>query len=120
LIDDDIDDCDIFCEAIKDVSDSECKFINKPAEALNYLKRSKELPTCIFLDLNIPPTTGFNILKALKQDGNLASIPVIMYSTSAAQHEIEKSTELGAHTFIKKSTCYSDLVKSLKSVQHIF
>lgn len=57
-------------------------------EALAYLK-SGNRPDVVLLDLNIPGKSGFEILTAIKAEKSLASIPVIMLSSSEAEHDIQ-------------------------------
>lgn len=62
----------------------------------------RALPQLILLDLNMPRKTGLEALQELKADTRLCRIPVIIFSTSKAQKEIDKAYELGASCFVSK------------------
>ncbi|WP_207493848.1 response regulator [Aridibaculum aurantiacum] len=61
-----------------------------------------QLPQLILLDLNMPRKTGLEALRELKADTQLCRIPVIIFSTSKAQRDIDKAYELGASCFVNK------------------
>lgn len=118
IIDDDVEDQEIFMEAIHEVDESiECRSSTSGEDALRELeKESASLPDLIFLDLNMPKLNGKQVLKEIKQSGVLRPIPVIMYSTSFAPHDIEEVTRLGAAFHLLKPSRFDDLCKSLKIV----
>jgi CheY-like chemotaxis protein len=117
LIDDDKDDCDIFCDAASQVSDCKCHCIHDPKEALSILNKTRALPDCIFLDINMPVVDGFDVLRHLKSDPKLSKIPVVMYSTTPNPQEAERSLRLGADRFMRKTSDYKKLILSLQKIK---
>lgn len=117
LIDDDKDDCDIFCEAATQVSECKCQCVHSGVDALSILNKAAKLPVCIFLDINLPVMNGFTVLSQIKSTPRLAKIPVIMYSTTPNPKEAEKCIDLGADRFLKKTSDYRKLIASLKEVK---
>lgn len=117
LIDDDKDDCDIFCEAATQVSECKCHCVHNAVDALSMLDKTQKLPICIFLDINMPVMNGFTVLMHIKSNPKLANIPVIMYSTTRNEKEAEKCMDLGAHRFLRKTSDYRKLVNSLRDVK---
>jgi CheY-like chemotaxis protein len=63
---------------------------------------AKNLPHLILLDLNMPRKGGFEALEEIKSSETLRKIPVVIFSTSNAQKDIEKAYDLGASCFISK------------------
>lgn len=63
---------------------------------------TRNLPQLILLDLNMPRKSGFEALEEIKKDEIFRKIPVVIFSTSKAQKDIEKAYELGASCFISK------------------
>jgi CheY-like chemotaxis protein len=117
LIDDDKDDCDIFCEAANEIVECSCHCVHDSQEALRVLFRTSKLPDCIFLDINMPALDGFTVLQRIKSNPKLSKIPVVMYSTTPNPLEAEKSLQLGAHRFIRKTANFRKLVDSLRQVK---
>ncbi|GAB2964815.1 response regulator [Hymenobacter coalescens] len=85
-------------------------------QALEYLqgygKRPgwpQQLPAFVLLDLNLPGTDGRVVLGALKQDPQLRSIPVIIFSTSTNSRDIEECYRLGANSYLTKPIEYATL-----------
>ncbi|MGG6270458.1 response regulator [Leptolyngbya sp. AN03gr2] len=64
--------------------------------------RNAPRPSLILLDVNLPGTDGKEVLKQLKQDAGLRSIPTIALSGSTDPKEIETLYHLGANSYILK------------------
>lgn len=111
LVEDNDDDAELTLMAFK-----KHNFINPivrmrdGAEALDYLfcrgefisRDIKDKPKIILLDLKLPKVSGFEVLKAVKNDDFLKSIPVIVMTSSQEEKDIVKSYELGVNSFITK------------------
>jgi CheY-like chemotaxis protein len=117
LIDDDKDDCDIFCDAANQVTDCKCHCVHNAVEALSILDKTNKLPACIFIDINMPVMDGFSTLTHIKANPKLSKIPIVMYSTTPNPYEAEKSLHMGADRFIRKTSDYKGLVKRLKEIK---
>ena len=85
-------------------------------QALEYLQGygtssqlPSDLPAIILLDLNMPGTDGRTVLKTLKQDPQLFKIPVIIFTTSSNNEDIEECYRLGANSYVTKPINYSAL-----------
>jgi CheY-like chemotaxis protein len=115
-VDDDNEDIEIFCEAVRDIDQSILCLVAKSAEeALQILHSEIELPSYIFLDINMPKIDGNMCLREIKKDSRLRKIPVIMYSTFSRRSDIEVYKKLEAD-FLVKQNSYRDLVRELKKV----
>ena len=117
LVDDDLDDQEIFKSALGEISASiTCLTANTGDDALQKLQGNTEYPDLIFLDMNMPGMTGVDTLKALKTDKALQHIPVIMYSTTAIPQHVNETAALGALQFITKPTNFTELCELLKMI----
>lgn len=115
-VDDDEEDIEIFCEAVRDIDSSIVCLVAKSAdEALQILNSEIELPEFIFLDINMPRVDGNACLKEIKKDQRLRKIPVIMYSTHSKKDDIEAYKSLNAGFLVKQNSYYK-LVAELKRV----
>jgi len=73
-------------------------------------------PDLILLDINMPGKNGFEALAEIKADPNLASIPVVILSTSKRQEDRIKAEALKADLFIVKPLSFDVWVDAIKAV----
>lgn len=118
LIDDDLDDRELFCEAMEEVSpDIICYTAANCRTALTQITNKEiAIPDIIFLDINMPIMNGWQCLSMLKEQELYKNIPVIMYSTSSHLEDVEKAEQLGALCFFTKPRDFKTLKKSLEIV----
>lgn len=111
LVDDDADDRKLFFEAAKEVDDTiTCIPASSGEEALLYLRdQANPLPDYIFLDLRMPGLSGEECLLEIKKEARLASIPVIVYTTSRDVGESVRLKKLGAAHFMSKPVSPDDV-----------
>ena len=127
LADDDEDDRFLTREAIVEshfASDFKC--VCDGEEALQYLQKtgvyegaSEETaprPDLILLDLNMPRKDGREVLREMKNDASLRSIPVVMLTTSKAEEDILRTYDLGVNSFITKPVSFEGLVEVMKTL----
>jgi CheY-like chemotaxis protein len=112
-VDDDSEDFEFFSDAIREVDSSIVLLkATNGHEALHVLSNNMLLPDYIFLDINMPMMDGRACLQAIKLDIKLRDIPVVMYSTTSNNSEIQQYKAMGA-SFLMKPDRFSNLVKSL-------
>ncbi|MBD2163370.1 response regulator [Calothrix membranacea FACHB-236] len=66
-------------------------------------------PGMILLDLNLPGTDGREVLHRIKQDGNLKTIPVVVFTTSNNPKDIEDCYKYGVNSYIVKPINFAKL-----------
>jgi CheY-like chemotaxis protein len=118
LVDDDLDDTGLFCEALYEIDPYIICYVDHNArQALDKLKRDEYLlPDIIFIDINMPGMNGWQCLEELKKDQRFTNIPVIMYSTSSYSGDADKAIAMGALCFFTKPSEYNLLKKILKTI----
>ncbi len=117
LVDDDVDDHEIFMAALENISsDVDLKTAENGLKALQLLRQKAVTPELIFLDINMPLMNGFQFLSELKKQDGLKDIPVIMYSTTSAPEAIEQAKQTGAIDFISKPENFSELELVLQRI----
>jgi len=113
-----VDDDPVFVEVTKTVLESKYRVVTASDGDEGLLKARKEKPDLILLDIIMPTKDGFHVCKQLKEDSNLAKIPVIML-TSFAQHRGETNIpvsagfELEAEGYIDKPVSPDALLKQV-------
>jgi len=79
-------------------------------EALDFLhargpyagRNYADLPKVVFLDLKLPKITGLEVLKEMKGDVRLRSIPVVVMTSSREQRDVVEGYRLGVNSYIQK------------------
>jgi len=94
---------------------NELAVLSDGATAVQYLdavdSSAVTCPQLVILDLNLPKTTGREVLKRIRQSPRCAKIPVVILSSSGAQKDRDDAHTLGATHYIKKP---SDLKEFLE------
>lgn len=129
IADDDEDDRFLLKTAFEE-SDAqpELAFVRNGVEVMGYLEQQAiqpaggppNFPALIFLDLNMPRKNGWETLQEIKNNRQYACIPVVILSTSNAEHDIVKAYAAGANCYIVKPMSFESLLKIVKSVNHFW
>ena len=116
-IDDDEEDLEFFnAAALKVPSVLNMHTYMRSNEFLNAIENVDVTKTIVFLDINMPEKSGFDILKILRSNDKLKSLPIIMYSTSKEQKVIDISKEFGADYYAVKPASYLSIEELIKHV----
>jgi len=70
-------------------------------EGITQIKEKK--PDLVLLDLILPGIDGFEVLSRMKEDANLAKIPVVILSNLGQKEEVERGLKLGAIDYMIKA-----------------
>ena len=92
-------------------------------EALDYLYRRKAFehrppgnPVVILLDLKMPRMDGMQVLKQIKADNDLRTIPVVVLTSSRESQDLEVCYRLGVNAYVVKPVKFADFVEAVKEV----
>lgn len=123
LIEDDLGDQKLIKLSLKKQSlANKLTIIDNCEEALEYLNAKVaegyggDIPALVLLDLNLPGMNGKELLKIIKNDSNLKSIPVIILTTSNAERDILESYQLHANGYVKKPVKFQDLIDVINEI----
>ena len=92
-------------------------------EAIDFLKKQGKYkdaptPTLVLLDLNMPKLDGFGVLRQVKSDENLKSIPIIVLTSSERDKDIELAYKLGCNNYIMKPVSFDNFIKTIMTIEH--
>ncbi|HNV46207.1 MAG TPA: response regulator [Spirochaetota bacterium] len=92
-------------------------------EALDYLygrnayeETGAGRPVLVLLDIKLPFRSGIEVVRELKEDENMKTIPVIMLTSSDDAGDIEAAYRAGANAYIIKPTSFSEFVAIIRSM----
>lgn len=74
------------------------------------------LPGLIVLDLNLPGTDGREVLRRIKQDKNLKTIPIVVFTTSNNPQDIEDCYQYGVNSYIIKPINFAQLKQDIQTL----
>lgn len=126
LVEDNLQDIEITRRAFaKGRMKNELIVVRDGEEALDYLFRrgsfqdplSSPRPGMILLDLNLPKVGGLDVLKQIKQDESLKSIPVIVMTVSPREEDVVRSYNLGVNTYIQKPVEFDNFMRVVITIQ---
>ena len=116
MIEDNSDDEALLLRQLKKAKlERHIRVIHDGGKALEYLvdERFKcEDLAAIFLDLRLPTIDGLRILEAIKSEGRLQNVPVVVMTSSNAPEELEICHELGVSSYINKPVTFSSFAKA--------
>lgn len=94
-------------------------------EAMDYLQKKERYmnalrPELILLDLELPRKSGREVLEEIREDKNLESIPVVIFSSTDRFEELKATYGLSNHSCRTKPAFLSDYVSIMKSIKERF
>ncbi|WP_293895642.1 response regulator [Flavobacterium sp.] len=117
-VDDDVDDLDFFNEVATEINEPVSLF-EEGDKLLQQLQNPPPFASVIFLDLNMPVKSGFDVLREIKATMAISHIPVFILTTSINPDDIKLTKKLGANLYIPKPTTIGGLKKAVKHVLSI-
>ena len=118
LAEDDIDDQNIFQIALQEVDPAiQLEFASNGNQLLEKLRLNK--PDLVFLDLDMPYKNGLECLLEIRNDDELEHLPVIVFSSTTKQSNIQTAYEMGAHLFFIKPPVYTDYLSSIRAILNL-
>ena len=96
--------------------------VNNGEEAIRFLRKEGDYkgactPALVLLDLNMPKMDGFQVLKEVKNDENLRSIPIIVLTTSDRDRDIDDAYKYGCNSYIVKPVSFENFIKTVIDIK---
>ena len=102
--------------------DTRLHVVSDGEAALAFLRReppheAARRPDLVLLDLNMPRMDGREVLREMKQDERLRSIPVLILTTSGAQEDVAEAYARGANAYIRKPVHFEDFIATMRAIE---
>ncbi len=123
MVEDDPGDVELTIESLKEQKiRNNIHVVDDGEKALAFLRRTEPYrdaprPDVVLLDLNLPRMDGRDVLRAIKADPALRTIPVIVLTTSTAEEDIARSYELNASCYVSKPIDLDSFGKVVRSIE---
>ncbi len=102
LVEDDENDIQITRRALARSDQPHTLSVAHDGEAALAALRAGPLPDLVFLDISLPKIDGFEVLRQIKADPDLAHLPVLMLTTSKRPEDVRRAYATGANAFVVK------------------
>jgi len=125
VVEDNANDRDLLTRQLrKSGIDSHVKFLTDGREALDFLSK---LPPAqpftdliaIFLDLHLPGLSGVDLLREIRRQPRVSSVPVIVMTSSLDPRDFEACQSLKVAAFIPKPVTFESFSKAITGLTHL-
>ena len=126
LVEDDPGDVMMTREAFQDYKlQNQLHVVSDGAEAMAFLRQEGDYagrprPDLVLLDLNLPRMDGRQVLEAIKSDSELASIPVVVLTTSENEDDVLRSYSLHANAYVTKPVDFARFIEVIRQIDDFF
>jgi CheY-like chemotaxis protein len=121
LVEDNEDDVDLILHAFKKTNlANEIVVARDGQQALDFLhrkgafaKRAEVNPGLVLLDLKLPKVDGLEVLKQIKADKKLKTVPVVVFTASREEKDQLESYNLGVNAYVVKPMDFKDFIVAI-------
>jgi CheY-like chemotaxis protein len=79
-----------------------------------YADRLPGNPAVLLLDLKMPKLDGLEVLRRVKADGTLKSLPIVMLTSSREEGDLLRSYQLGVNAYVVKPVAFADFMDAVR------
>jgi two-component system response regulator len=125
LVEDNPQDAELTIRALKRHNLANRLFhVEDGAEALEFLfgrgkyagRRTEISPKVVLLDLKLPKIDGLAVLRSMKNDPRLQTIPVVVVTSSAEHPDVKTAYNLGANGYVIKPVQFDSFMEAMSKV----
>lgn len=124
LVEDDPRDAELALKALAASQPSpEVLHLHDGADALDFLYRrgafagqSSNRPAVMLLDLKMPRIDGLEVLRQVKSDPDLKTMPVVVLTSSREDQDVLETYALGANAYVVKPVRYQSFLDAIQAV----
>jgi CheY-like chemotaxis protein len=108
---------------------AQCRFLNEVVvvrdgqEAMDFLfRRGKHVarrmgnPAFVLLDLKMPKVDGIEVLRLMKAEESLKTIPVVMLTSSREETDVVQSYKLGVNAYVVKPIDFQEFTRAVREL----
>jgi len=100
---------------------NEIVVVRDGADALDYLYRRNAHagrpggnPALMLLDLKMPKVDGIEVLRQVKSDPGLKTIPVVVLTSSREEQDLVRTYDLGVNAYVVKPVDFHEFIDAVK------
>jgi two-component system, response regulator len=125
LVEDNSNDAELTIRALKKNNlANNILHVTNGADALDFIfargaysaKSIENGPNVVILDLKLPKVDGLEVLRTIKADPRTMIIPVVMFTSSNEEKDIDESYRLGVHSYLVKPVDFDSFMTVVKEM----
>jgi DNA-binding response OmpR family regulator len=89
---------------------------NNGRDAMEIVKERYDQIALILLDIMMPGTSGYSVLKEIKTNERYKDIIVVLFTVKSFNEDVQKGRKLGADDYITKPFSGKELLNRIKSI----
>ncbi|MFE2531363.1 response regulator [Streptomyces sp. NPDC059371] len=121
LVEDDLADALLIEEALSERGTRNLVQVTDGVAALEHLRApATARPDLIVLDLNMPRMNGRELLRILKKDEALQTIPVVVLTTSSAPDDVADAYNCHANAYVTKPVNLEEFEQAVQSIDTFY
>jgi len=116
LVEDDLDDADFTLRALRRANATlRIVHVHDGVAALDYLAGAsgRQRPRVVLLDLKLPRIDGLEVLRRVRANPGLRTLPVVVLTSSREARDVAASYDRGANSYVVKPMEYAELIGTL-------
>ena len=119
LVEDNPDDAALTELALRGGLPAQLEVAHNAQEAVDYLfGDTNPVPRLVLLDLGLPDTRGFEVLRRIREDERTRLIPVVVLTSSMSPDDVAESYRLGANSYVRKPVDFDRFSDRIREVGH--
>ena len=124
LVEDDPNDIELTMTALSEHNlANDVVIVRDGVEALDYVyrrgayaRRAEGNPVVMLLDLKLPRLGGIQVLKQVKTDPQLSTLPVVILTSSREDRDLNECYKLGVNAYVVKPVRFAEFVQAVKQI----
>lgn len=109
LVEDHPDDAFLILHALRKIAITNVMHRKNGVVAFNHLRQALQsdltgtnLPRMLLVDINMPSLNGIDFIRLLRKTEQLATLPVVVLSSSSSERDLRECRNLGVTAFLNK------------------
>lgn len=111
IVEDEVDAAEMFAEMMR-VTGFRVIKSHSSTPAIRVI--SQEQPDIVILDIMMPDVSGLEVLKFMRREPALASIPVVVVSAKSMPQDIQTGIDAGASIYLSKPVGFLELKQAVE------
>jgi CheY-like chemotaxis protein len=120
LVEDSVDDIELTLAALENIHLANHVIVMRDGseviDGLDARAGNDSLPAVILLDIKMPKITGIEVLRRIKTDPRLKTLPVVMLTSSRQGPDVLECYVLGANAYVVKPVESAAFFEAVKAV----